>query len=56
MNCSDESLGTISMTASYTFENARHYTGRLQTVMSVGGQRMSSNMTIDAKWLGACKK
>ncbi len=55
MTCGDESLGTIRMMASFTFESARHYTGRLQTVMSVGGQKMTSNMTVDAKWIGACK-
>jgi hypothetical protein len=56
MSCGDESLGSIRMSASFAFENARHYTGRLQTVMSVGGQMMTSNMAVDAKWIGACKK
>jgi hypothetical protein len=56
MNCGDASLGSIRMTAVFTFENARHYTGRLQTVISVGGQLMTSNMTVDAKWLGVCRK
>ena len=56
MTCGDESLGSIRMAASFTFENARHYTGRLQTVMSVSGQLMTSNMAVDAKWIGACKK
>jgi hypothetical protein len=56
LTCGEEKLGSIRMAASFTFENARHYTGRLQTVMSVGGQLMTSNMAVDAKWIGACKK
>lgn len=55
MNCTEDSVDSIRMTASFTFENARHYTGRLQTTMSAGGQTMTSNMTVDAKWIGACK-
>ncbi len=30
MTCGDDKDGSIDMTASFTFENARHYTGQLQ--------------------------
>lgn len=56
MTCGDPKVGSIDMTASFTFENSRHYIGALTSVMSIAGQKTTSKMTIDAKWLGACTK
>ena len=56
MKCGDAKDGSIDMSATFTFENSRHYSGAIKSVMSVGGQQMTSNMTVDAKWIGACKK
>jgi len=56
MKCEDPGEGSIDMRATFTFENSRHYTGSLTSVMLLGPQKMVSNMTVDAKWIGACKK
>ena len=49
--------GSIDMTATFTFENARHYTGAATDGdVAVGGQRMTSNMAVDAKWIGAVQE
>ena len=56
MKCGDPKEGSIDMTASFTFENSRHYTGVITSVMSIADQKMTSKMSIEAKWLGACKK
>jgi Protein of unknown function (DUF3617) len=56
MKCGDPKEGSIDMTATFTFENSRHYSGALTSVMAIGDQKMTSKMTVDAKWIGACKK
>ena len=56
MKCEDPSSGSIDMQATFTFENSRHYTGSLTSVMLLGPQKIVSNMTVDARWIGACKK
>jgi hypothetical protein len=56
MKCGGPKEGSIDMMAAFTFENSRHYTGVLKSVMSIMGQTTTSNMTVDAKWIGACKK
>jgi hypothetical protein len=56
MKCGDPKEGSIDMAATFTFENSRHYSGALTSVMSIDNQKMTSKMTVDAKWIGACKK
>jgi len=56
MRCGDPKQGSIDMDAAFTFENARHYTGALTSVMSIMGQKTTTVMTVDSKWIGACKK
>jgi Protein of unknown function (DUF3617) len=56
MKCGDPKEGSIEMTARFTFQNSRHYTGALTSVMSIAGHKTTSNMTVDAKWIGACRQ
>jgi hypothetical protein len=56
MKCGDPQEGEIEMSAKFIFENAKHYTGALVSIMSMAGQKMTSTMTVDAKWVGACKE
>ena len=55
MKCGDPQEGSIEMTATFSFENSRHYTGALTSVMAMAGQKTTSTMSVDAKWIGACK-
>jgi Protein of unknown function (DUF3617) len=57
MQCGDPTQGAIDMAMTFTFDEARHYTGSYKSEMSFGGQKMSSQGTIDSRWIGAaCKK
>jgi len=56
MKCDDPGSASIDMQATFTFENSRHYTGSITSVMRMGPQKMVSNMAVDAKWIGTCKK
>lgn len=56
MKCAESGSGSIDMQAAFTFENSRHYTGSITSVMLLGSQKIVSSMTVDAKWVGACKK
>jgi Protein of unknown function (DUF3617) len=56
MKCDDPKEGSIEMMARFTFQNSRHYTGALTSVMAIAGHKTTSNMTVDAKWIGACKQ
>ena len=56
MTCGDAKEGEIRMSAKFVFENAKHYTGALTSVMIAMGLKTTSTMTVDAKWVGACKE
>lgn len=56
MKCGDPREGSIDMSATFTFENARHYTGSIKSVMAIMGKTMTSTMTVDARRIGACRK
>jgi hypothetical protein len=56
MTCGDAKEGEIQMRAKFVFENTKHYTGALTSVMSAMGLKTTSTMTVDAKWVGACKE
>jgi hypothetical protein len=55
MRCGGSKSGAIDMAATFTFTDTRHYSGVIKTEISVMGHKTTSNMTIDARWLGACK-
>lgn len=56
MKCGDPKAGAIDMAATFTMADSRHYKGAIKTEMSMMGRKISSDMTIDAQWIGACKK
>jgi Protein of unknown function (DUF3617) len=56
MKCGDAKQGSIDLAAVYTFADARHYSGAIKTTMSIMGRKIVSDMTIDARWLGAACK
>jgi hypothetical protein len=56
MQCGDPARGSVDMAMTFTFDGTRHYTGSYKSEMSLGGQKMSSQGTLDARWVGACKE
>jgi hypothetical protein len=58
MQCGDAKQGmTMEMSGTYTFIDRRHYTTSMQTAISFGGQRMTSDKQVDSKWIAAaCNK
>jgi hypothetical protein len=56
MQCGDAKQGTMDMAMTFTFDGPRHYTGVFKSAMSFGGQKMTTDGTVDARWIGACKK
>ena len=56
MQCGDPKDMSIEMIGSYTFLDRRHYTATMKSTIIHGGQTVTSNKTVDSKWIGACKK
>jgi Protein of unknown function (DUF3617) len=56
MRCGGDKMGGMNMSATFTFADTRHYSGVIKTEISVMGHKTTSTMTVDAKWLGACKQ
>jgi hypothetical protein len=56
MQCGDPKMGTMDMAATFIFADSRHYKGAIKTEMTLMGKKISSDMTVDAQWTGACKK
>jgi hypothetical protein len=56
MQCGDPKQGSVDMALTFVFDGTRHYTGLYKSEISFGGQKMASQGTMDARWVGACKK
>jgi Protein of unknown function (DUF3617) len=56
MKCGDPKAGAMDMAATFTFADARHYKGAIKTEISIMGHKTTSDMTVDAQWIGACKQ
>lgn len=58
MRCGDAKQGmTVEMSGSFTFIDRRHYKTSMQSTISFGGQKMTSDKQVDSKWVAAaCKK
>ncbi len=55
MQCGDPKQMSIDIVATYTFLNAKHYTGTLKSTVILAGKKTTANKTVDSKWIGACK-
>lgn len=56
MQCGDPKQMAMDMQATYTFFNARHYTGALKSTVVIAGKTATANKQVDSVWVGACKK
>jgi hypothetical protein len=56
MKCGNPQQGSIDITVAYTILSPQHTTSVAKSTMNFGGQKMTSNITTDSKWVGACKK
>ena len=55
MQCGDKDF-SMDIAASITFLTLQHYTGTLKSAVNFGGQKMTSNKTLDSKRIGDCPK
>lgn len=55
MRCGDPKQFSMDMTATYTIQDRRHYSGRMKTTVVFGGRKTTSDKQIESKWIGACK-
>ena len=58
MECGDAKQGMVmEMSGTFTFIDRRHYKTSMQSTISFGGQKMTSDKQVDSKWVAAaCKK
>ena len=56
MQCGDPQQMAMDMQATYTFINAKHYTGVLTSTVILAGKKTTANKKVDSVWVGACKK
>lgn len=55
--CGDEKTNYIAIDLSFSFLNARHYTGTVKSTFVFKGRKTTSDKAIDAQWLAAeCQK
>ena len=56
MACGDAKTILIAVTMTMTFQNSRHYTGRIKSNVGFAGKTLATDKQIDAKWISAtCK-
>ena len=46
----------MDMQATYTFIDARHYTGVLTSTVILAGKKTTANKYVNSVWVGVCKK
>src|ERR1700688_3952874 len=57
LKCSDPKQGAMEISVVWTFLDAQHTTSVAKSVMSFGGQAITSNLKTESKWIAAaCKK
>ena len=57
MVCGDDKQGKMEMAGTFTFIDRRHYKTSMQSTISFGGQKMTSDKQVDSKWIAAaCQK
>ena len=56
MQCGDPKQMAMDMQATYTFIDAKHYTGVLTSTVFLAGKKTTANKQVNSVWVGACKK
>lgn len=56
MKCGDPKQMSMDIQATYTFVNAKRYTGTLKSIVIFAGKKTTADKKVDSIWLGACKK
>ncbi|HEY4142655.1 MAG TPA: DUF3617 domain-containing protein [Pseudolabrys sp.] len=57
MRCGDPKEMRIEIDMTVNFQSKRAYVGTMKSLVIFGGQKMTTDKTIDAKWIAAsCKK
>jgi hypothetical protein len=57
MRCGDPKEMRIEMDMTVNFQSARAYSGKMKSFVIFAGQKMTTEKTIDSKWIAAtCKK
>ena len=56
MQCGDPQQMAMDMQATYTFIDARHYTGVLTSTVILAGKKTTANKYVNSVWVGVCKK
>jgi hypothetical protein len=56
MRCGDPKQMSFDIQATYTFINARHYSGTFKSVVILAGKKTTADKKVDSVWLGACAK
>ena len=56
MQCGEPEQLAMDMQATYTFIDARHYTGVLTSTVILAGKKTTANKYVNSVWVGVCKK
>ncbi len=57
MKCGDPKQGSMDISVVWTFIDAQHTSTVAKSVMAFGGQKLTSNLNTESKWIAAaCKK
>ena len=56
MQCGDPKQMSIDMLATYTFVDAKHYSGTLKSTVILAGKKTTADKKVESKWIGPCKK
>jgi hypothetical protein len=57
MRCGDPKEMRIEIDMTVNFQSARAYSGKMKSLVIFAGQKMTTDKTIDSKWIAAtCKK
>lgn len=56
MQCGDPNQMSIDMLATYTFIDARHYSGTLKSTVILAGKKTTADKKVESKWIGPCTK
>ncbi len=56
MQCGDPQQMAMDMQATYTFIDAKHYTGVLTSTVILAGKKTTANKQVTSVWVGVCKR
>ncbi len=56
MQCGDPKMMSMDVRATYTFIDAKHYTGVLTSTVVLAGKKTTASKQVVSVWTGACKK